>query len=112
MSYYSDVAIALKASDWQEMQKQAENKPEVFDYPIAEFWEEIQERKDGIVVLRFRGKWYPCYPEIQFIKLFLKNIEHEFIRVGDDAGDIETITSFKDGSDFFCTQTNIVVRPA
>lgn len=112
MGYYSDVAIALKKSDWQKMQKQAETKTEVFGFPFADLWQEIQERKDGIVILRFNGKWYPDFPEIQFVESFLEIVEHEFIRVGEEAEDIETYNSFVDGRCYFWTKTEIVVEPA
>lgn len=110
MGYYSEVAIALKKADWQKMQEEAAAKTDVFGFPFVEMWQEVAERKDGIVVLRFSGKWYRSYQEIQFVENFLDGVEHEFIRVGEEPGDVETDNSFEDRRSIFWTETKIVVE--
>ena len=72
---------------------------------LMEYWGENFSWNDNKQFLDFKldyVKWYDDYPEIKTFMSFLNEIaeldfEYEFLRMGEDANDIESVTS--DGAD-------------
>jgi len=72
---------------------------------LMEYWGENFSWNDHQQFLDFKldyVKWYDDYPEIKTFMSFLNEIaeldfEYEFLRMGEDANDVESVTS--DGSD-------------
>ena len=72
---------------------------------LMEYWGENFSWNDNKQFLDFKldyVKWYDDYPEIKTFMSFLNEIaeldfEYEFLRMGEDAHDVESVTS--DGAD-------------
>ena len=72
---------------------------------LMEYWGENFSWNDNKQFLDFKldyVKWYDDYPEIKTFMSFLNEIaeldfEYEFLRMGEDANDVESVTS--DGAD-------------
>lgn len=74
----------------------SEEAKELFTNEIAEALSEYDvETAGNYTIYSFDGwKWYNSYPEIQLMENFMseldeKEIPYEFIRMGEDDGDIE-----------------------
>lgn len=95
MAYFSDVAIAMKKEDFQEMLHSAEkhSNPRILEF-ITEGRENGEKHSPGkIVVLYWENvKWYEddikYYPAVFFIEEFLKKHPHDIIKSGEDYDDV------------------------
>ena len=109
MGYRSDVAIALKREDWIRLRCEVVengyfNSQEEFDW----FLPKVREENDCVVLHGTAIKWYDfAYDDIKFIANFLKDIEHQFLRIGEEAGDVEEDNTFENGEFFFMPNTTI-----
>lgn len=110
MGYYSDVALALPKDNWEELKSEIDAL-----YPDEPNWSEcwVEERPtqfdpDWVVVLISYCKFYSCFPEVQVIRRYLDSgKEHEFVRVGEEEGDIESQTT----KDYFeCLSTKTIIE--
>ena len=93
MSYYSDVAIALKREDFLMMMFRA---AKLDDQRVHDFIVDGIDKKhssENIVILHWeRVKWI-CYekhfPEVIFIENFLKEVpDHDMVKMGEDYDDV------------------------
>lgn len=107
MGYRSDVAIAMKKSDYDVMLQRAkeleENSEDVCDFIEEGYKQAIPndkhqpENPDDFVYLFWEWvKWYTrdpeYFPEVTFIDDFLSEIdEYDFVRIGEEEDDTETI---------------------
>lgn len=109
MGYCSDVAIALKREDWNRLRCEAvENGHFDSQKEFDLFLPKIMERNDCVVLYGTDIKWYDfCYDDIKFIANFLEGVEHQFLRIGEERGDVEEKNTFKNGEFFFMPQTTI-----
>ena len=97
MGYYSDVAIAMRKKDLQQMLDEARNLPDdnnwTYDFiqegiANAPIWED----EDYALITWADIKWYDTKGEVSFIKDFLNHIEDEhydYLRIGEDYDDVE-----------------------
>lgn len=109
MSYYSDVAIAMKETDYEEMIARLEyindlnesQKSFINDYPTI-------HRGDEVVVLSYDFvKWYEDFKEVQYIMDYLvelheKGKPYKFVRMGEETSDIEIKESYGENGDDSC----------
>lgn len=93
MGYHSDVYIAMTKTRYKDMIAEAlcsdENGFEnLFIYPDEICYE---DSSNMIVFKIYNIKWYQDYSEVSFIQNFLFDSEdgYNFIRIGEDFGDIE-----------------------
>ena len=92
MGYYSDVALAMQKKDYAEML----DKAKLIDVPdvrreVLELLDkqgEKYESEEHIVLYWENIKWYPIFPEIEWIKEN-KPETYAFLRVGEDMDDVE-----------------------
>lgn len=109
MGYRSDVAIALRREDWNRLRCEAvENGHFASQKEFDLFLPKIMERNDCVVLYGTQIKWYDfAYDDIKFIANFLQDIEHQFLRIGEEAGDVEEANTFENGEIFFMPNTTI-----
>lgn len=94
MGYYSEVGIALKKDDFNDLLKAAETvndihiRQQTLDFIRSNILHELEEA----VILKWDSvKWYSCFPEVKLIEKFLDDVEeYEFIRIGESYTDVET----------------------
>lgn len=100
MGYYSEVAIAIKKENWERLKKEAA-KSEVFkdiEGGMTKLWEQITLVRDEYVVLYASClKWYDdLCPDVKFIMNFIRQVEHEYLRVGEEFGDSDYENTFEE----------------
>lgn len=110
MGYRSDVAIALKREDWIRLRREVvENGHLASQEQFDNFLPNVGERDDFVVLYGTYIKWYEDYYDyVTFICRFLEGVEHQFLRVGEECGDVEERNTFNDGETFFLPQTTIM----
>lgn len=113
MGYYSEVAIALKKEDWERLKEEAA-KSEVFkdiEGGMTKLWEQITLVRDEYVVLYASClKWYDdLCPDVKFIMNFIRQVEHEYLRVGEEFGDYDYEKTFEENywDSFFYPRASI-----
>ena len=91
----SDVAIAMKQTDYEKLQKAIEELDEDTKEDVTHFMKgvslEVSSENKEYVILKWEWvKWYDYFPEVEFILNFLEEIEkYDYIRIGEDYDDIE-----------------------
>ena len=93
MGYHSDVYIAMTKTRYKDMIAEAlcsdeNNLENLFVYPD----EMCYDGSSNMIVFKIYDiKWYEDYSGVSFIQNFLFNSEdgYNFIRIGEDFGDIE-----------------------
>jgi hypothetical protein len=106
MGYRSQVKIALKKVDYEELEGRIEltgdsDIKSLFNYANIETGEDV-------VVIEFDWvKWYPEYKDVQYIDNYLAELEengkpYKIIRVGEDQGDVEIQYSLGENDDYSC----------
>lgn len=95
MGYYSEVAIAMKKTDYKRMIEEIEEKFGNDDY-FPEFVTSAAENAPECLDEEFMFlhwdsvKWYEDYKEIEFIMKFIRQLEaYEFVRFGEGSDDNE-----------------------
>lgn len=101
MGYLSQVSFVLKTSDCKRMRSEAvQKKVCATEDSLLEGWE-IYEDWDGFThIWTDSVKWYEGDPEVDFVVDFLKTVEHQFVRYGEDPYDIDDVNTFKNGEHF------------
>lgn len=98
MSYYSDVAIAIRKKDFDTLEESVYKKvqDENIRKTIVEFLSnaektEVIKANDTYIVMEwYCVKWYEEFPEVRYVLEFLADIKHyDFIYIGEDLCDIE-----------------------
>lgn len=98
MSYYSEVAIALKKADFHKMETEIyfhiqDKDLQKLTKKVLALAEktEVERNADDYLVLRWPYiKWDNCFGEVKYIRDFLSKLLHyDFIRIGEDYDDIE-----------------------
>lgn len=109
MGYYSEVAVAIKHDDWIKMQEEAVSSKAFEDKnDFLNFWDKMRERDDGIVILSCDWcKWYDDSRNVAFVMNFLKDVQHHYLRIGEEGGDIEEENTFENEEYYFWPQTSI-----
>jgi hypothetical protein len=102
MGYRSDVALALSPKVEQAFQEMISAIPE----EDRSMLENDDFYKDGDNTLRLwqAVKWYEDFAEVRAVMNFITNSDEEefkFIRIGEEAGDIEEIGSFNDSFNLY-----------
>lgn len=98
MGYYSEVAIAMKKKDFNEMESAI--YCHILDKDLQKLIKtlldsaeksEVRLDNDEYLVLKWPYvKWYSCFSEIKFISDYLLKLpQHDFIRIGEDPDDTE-----------------------
>ena len=96
MGYYSDVAIAMRKKDLEQMLDEALKLND--DKWIYSFIQEginnapVRDDEDYILLTWTDYKWYDTKGEVSFIKNFLNDLDYshyDFLRIGEDYEDIE-----------------------
>ena len=98
MGYYSEVAIALKKEDWERLKEEAAKSEAFKDVKggMTKLWNQISLVRDEFVVLYASClKWYDICPDVKFIMNFFSQIEHEYLRVGEEFGDSDYENTFE-----------------
>ena len=111
MGYLSQVSFVLKTSDCKRMRSEAvQKKVCATEDSLLEGWE-IYEDWDGFThIWTDSVKWYEGDPEVDFVVDFLKTVEHQFVRYGEDPYDIEDVNTFK-GEHFIGPTDRKIIRP-
>lgn len=110
MGYRSDVRIAIKAEDYEELLGRLPDLAE----NIRDFIKDIDESvliHNEVMVFGWNSvKWYPGYPDVDFIEDFITEIEdkghpYKMIIIGEEPDDIETRYSLgENGDDYSCEE--------
>lgn len=119
MGYRSEVALVMPYGDWLELKYQArqilkdkENCPyetSIFEVVSEETkFENPEAHCDWVLVRWEQIKWYAISPDVSIVHDHVTNSRgpHEFIRVGEDAGDIES-HSLDGWMEYLSTKTEI-----
>lgn len=98
MGYYSDVAIAMKKKDFNEMESaiyfhildKKQQKLIKNALRLAEKTETERNDEDYLVLRWPYIKWDSCFCEVKYIKDYLLRVpHHDFVRIGEDYDDVE-----------------------
>lgn len=111
MGYLSQVSFVLKTSDCKRMRSEAvQKKVCATEDSLLEGWE-IYEDWDGFThIWTDSVKWYEGDPEVDFVVDFLKTVEHQFVRYGEDPYDIDDVNTFKNGEHFIGPTDRKIIR--
>ncbi|MGN0992946.1 MAG: hypothetical protein ACI4PE_03405 [Bacilli bacterium] len=108
MGYRSEVAIAMKKSDYEELVERAKinNRQDVID--LIDYGE-VRNPSDNVVILYWDWvKWYQDNEDVQYIENYLIEIQengkpYSFVRLGEELSDIEERKVFgESGDDYSC----------
>ena len=108
MGYRSEVAIAMKKSDYEELEARVKmtNKEEVIN--LLEARDKFIDKGDVIIIGWDWVKWYAEYEDVLYIQDYLCELNEQghpysFVRVGESYDDIDEWQSFgEDGNDYSC----------
>ena len=108
MGYRSEVAIAMKKSDFEELEARVkiDNREEVAN--LLEANDNFVDRGDIIIIRWDWVKWYEEYTDVRYIEDYLCELNEQghpysFVRVGESYDDIDERISFgEDGNDYSC----------
>ena len=99
MGYYSDVGLALRKKDYQAMldgisdfTPSRDDRNIIKDFILGAYKNEVERGGETIVVCQWDGvRWYEDEPAVEYITDFYLNKleDFEFMRVGDDLGDVD-----------------------
>lgn len=96
MGYYSDIAIVLSpaaAAALRHNVLQATEDKQIIEEFIAHTDLHTLDPETGAeLFLWLSRKWYSAFPEVEFWQGFLETLpleDYHFLRLGEDAGDIE-----------------------
>lgn len=100
MGYRSEVGIVFKKSDedlfydklreWDASRiGDGESAEELLGYANKETLYSNSLKEDCVVLSWTYVKWYDTYPAVQFFEDVKKYIDIDFVRIGEEAGDIE-----------------------
>lgn len=105
MGYLSDVAIALKKTDYEKMifsikemgyDEKTENNITKFIETAKEDGEEKCKDEEYLCLLWENEKWYEEFEEVNFINEFLKDLsEYDLLIVGTNDDDITLVLNCK-----------------
>ena len=106
MAYYSEVAIALKKNDYEELKARAE----LLGYKIIETVDHLVEKPlTGVVILAYDYiNWDKNDKEVKFIEDFIFELEEhgkpfKTMRLGERWDDVEEKVSYGiNGNDYSC----------
>ena len=116
MGYRSDVSIVLKKHDYDQLIERIcadsnamryWNTKEQFE---EDFWSDSYvEPEDYVHLFAYDIKWYG--EDVDFLMNFLAGVEHEFVRCGELAGDVEEENTFKGVENFLGTRDHKRITP-
>lgn len=91
MGYYSEVAITLYEQDFETLVKRAAEESEDSLALIRRATLYKDEENETVSITWNSIKWYDGFAEVAFIMSFLRSddIQYQFKRVGEEAGDID-----------------------
>ncbi|MCL2620281.1 MAG: hypothetical protein FWD97_05030 [Defluviitaleaceae bacterium] len=92
MGYRSDVSIIIRNEDFRGLLPTAKAQgEEVLRYAktLLSWAHSIRQSEDYTTLYFEWVKWYDHYPEVQFIRDYIMDIPHSFIRIGENNSDIE-----------------------
>lgn len=91
MGYYSEVAITLYEQDFETLIRRAAEESEASLALIRRATLYKDEENETVSITWNSIKWYDGFAEVAFIMSFLRSddIQYQFKRVGEEAGDID-----------------------
>lgn len=100
MGYRSEVGIVFKKSDenlfYDKMREwdashigDGESAEELLEYANKETLYSNSLKKNCVVISWTCVKWYDTYPAVQFFEGIKRDIDIDFVRIGEEVGDIE-----------------------
>lgn len=91
MGYASNVGIALYKEDYEKMKSAAAKADDENILRFVNNFTEHTSKESDIIQLEMSWtKWYEYdFVEVDFVKNFLENIPHRFIRIGEELEDME-----------------------
>ena len=109
MGYYSEVSLTIYENDYKKLLLAAKLRTDINIKNLLIKYSETKRTNNIITILWHSIKWYPYFPEVEFIENYLRSgIEYCFRKVGEDVGDIETRYNNDDWS--LCEKTDIITE--
>ncbi len=111
MGYRSEVKIAMKLSDYEEMMARLDyytNKEEIECFmSMSEVRNVISEGQKVVIIHWDWVKWYTEYKEVQYIEEYLGELSanlkpYKFVRIGEESTDVEVSDSWGEDGDDCC----------
>ena len=111
MGYRSEVKIAMKLSDYEEMINRLEyytNKDSIkYFIEMCSVKNVISEGEKVVILYWDWIKWYPEYKEVEYIENYLTELAeqskpYKFVRIGEESTDIEVKDSWGEDGDNCC----------
>lgn len=123
MGYRSDVGIVFKKSDenlfydkvreWDASHiGEGESVKEILDYANKETLYSDSLKEDCVVLSWMCVKWYDTYPAVKFFEDVKKyiDIDMDFIRIGEEFGDIEDDSALGAGIVSYYTEAHLTIE--
>lgn len=121
MGYRSEVGIVFKKSDenlfydklheWDASHTgNGESAEELLNYANKETLYSNSLKEDCVVLSWTYVKWYDTYPAVQFFEDVKRYIDIDFVRVGEEAGDIEDDPTLGAGIVSYYTEAHLMIE--
>lgn len=121
MGYRSEVGIVFKKSDenlfYDKLHEQdashtgnGESAEELLNYANKETLYSNSLKEDCVVLSWTYVKWYDTYPAVQFFEDVKRYIDIDFVRIGEEAGDIEGDQTLGAGIVSYYTEAHLMIE--
>ena len=121
MGYRSEVDIVFKKSDenlfYDKLHEQdashtgnGESAEELLNYANKETLYSNSLKEDCVVLSWTYVKWYDTYPAVQFFEDVKRYIDIDFVRIGEEAGDIEGDQTLGAGIVSYYTEAHLMIE--
>lgn len=121
MGYRSEVGIVFKKSDenlfYDKMREwdashigDGESAEELLEYANKETLYSNSLKENCVVLSWTCVKWYDTYPAVQFFENIKRDIDIDFVRIGEEIGDIEDDPALGAGIVSYYTEAHLVIE--